>query len=202
MGTGPQASSNHSRPASSVTRPGRKPGVRPSSSAPRTLPRRSAERKRTRSPIASSSAAAATVASADSATEGRPRMTTIGPPALGLSAFGPSLARRSSAAASICGSPVTAPPIAFASLWAAVACSPGVMRMVASQYRLSPWSRAEMSTSGTPRSSAARFTRSESTGSSSFRSGPSSTMPEACSRSPMVAPGRPSTTSAGSPSPS
>ena len=43
----PHADSNHSRPASSETRPGRKPGTRPESIAPCTLPRRSAERKRT-----------------------------------------------------------------------------------------------------------------------------------------------------------
>ncbi len=46
-GTAPHASVKWSRPASSVTRPGRKPGVRPRSSAPRTLPRRSAERNLT-----------------------------------------------------------------------------------------------------------------------------------------------------------
>ena len=43
----PHADSNHSRPASSDTRPGRKPGARPESIAPCTLPRRSAERNRT-----------------------------------------------------------------------------------------------------------------------------------------------------------
>ena len=43
-GNAPHASVYASRPASRVTRPGRKPGVRPRSSAPRTLPRRSAER--------------------------------------------------------------------------------------------------------------------------------------------------------------
>ena len=44
---GPAAAANHSRPASSVTRPGSKPGASPMSRAPCTLARRSAGRKRT-----------------------------------------------------------------------------------------------------------------------------------------------------------
>ena len=44
-GTAPQAAVNHSRPASRPTRPGRSPGARPMSSAPKTLPRRNAGRK-------------------------------------------------------------------------------------------------------------------------------------------------------------
>ena len=74
----PHASANHSRPASSVTRPGRKPGTSPASIAPCTLPRRSAERKRT-SGTSRSAAAARIATAADSASDGRPSTTTTGP---------------------------------------------------------------------------------------------------------------------------
>ena len=46
VGTDPQAAVKRSRPASRLTRPGRMPGARPMSRAPKTLPRRSAGRKR------------------------------------------------------------------------------------------------------------------------------------------------------------
>ena len=77
-GTAPQRSVNQVRPASSVVRPGRKPGVRPASSAPCTLARRSAERNRT-SWTCASSAAAPTIASAPAARLPRPTITTTGP---------------------------------------------------------------------------------------------------------------------------
>ncbi|CAB4987389.1 unannotated protein [freshwater metagenome] len=78
LGALPHAASKRSAPALSVTRPGRKPGARPRSIAPRTFPRRSAMRKRVFG-MSRIIAAAATVGSADVATSERPRTTTMGP---------------------------------------------------------------------------------------------------------------------------
>ena len=77
-GTLPTRRRSASRPASRVTRPGRKPGVRPRSSAPCTLPRRSAERNFT-SGSAASAAAACTTDAGDSASDWRPSTTTMSP---------------------------------------------------------------------------------------------------------------------------
>ena len=80
-GTRGHAAPNHSAASARRTRPGNTPGANPALSAPITLPRRSAGRKvasgkrRTIAPIAS------TTVDADSATDGRPITTVIGPDA-------------------------------------------------------------------------------------------------------------------------
>ena len=81
--TGPASlahpSLNHCRPASSSTRPGNRPGVKPMSRAPMMLPRVSAGRKR--APASASRWAASTSTAGSSLSEVRPRTTVNGWPA-------------------------------------------------------------------------------------------------------------------------
>ena len=79
LGVAGQTSEYHSAPSSRVTRPGRSPGARPMSSAPRTLDRRNAERNVVSGRALRIAEAAATVMLADSASDARPSTTVIGP---------------------------------------------------------------------------------------------------------------------------
>ena len=95
------------------------------------------------------------------------------------------------------------PPSASTSSARPSPCSPGSVADRRVAYGVRPWSRGARSTSGTPSSTAARLTRRYRTGSSSLRSSA-----EQHDRRGAVAgrrssrSGRPSTTSAGRPSPS
>ena len=106
-------------------------------------------------------------ASADSATDCRPRITTMSP---SRPSSAP-VAVRSDRHRTRCRRP--RPRVRTAAIEPA---SPGAWRSTVDAYGVSPDACGEISITGTPRSAAARRTRRYRTGSSSLRSGPSSTI--------------------------
>ena len=182
-GTVPQASPNQSRPSSSVTRPGRNPGTRPISMAPCTLARRRPDKNFTLGKAATREAAAATVASADSANEPRPSSTVRC-----------SFAR---AARTPERSPSPAMIRSTSSLTA-----PGVERSEWVAISVSEVTRGESSTTVARLRVTASRMRRKSTASSSLGSDPiTRRVPPAAQASSMVALGSPAISEAGRPSP-
>ena len=161
-----------------LTRPGRKPGARPMSRAPRTFPLRNAGRKVACGSSALITAATEIAGSADSAIEARPKMVTTEP-------------SRSCCAS---GSPLVSKSVRV------FAASPAWQRIECWAYDSLPVAVGPIWTTLVRPLVAAPRRRRCNIASSSLRSGPTISTVSASHASAIVAGGSPKTSSAGRPS--
>ena len=180
FGISPHRSVTASAASARRVRPGSRPGARPMSSAPRTFPRRAATKNVAWGACDLTTEATSATAWDDSATDERPSTTTTDPDASSsASGSSPSSSSRSVDAA-----------------------SPPRQRSLRAACGLRPVATGDTSTKRVVPARAAPRRRRCSTGSSSRRSPHTSSVVSAVQASSMVAAGRPSASSGGTPSPS
>ena len=177
----PQAAVKCSRPPSTTTTPGRKPGVSPRSIAPCTLPRRNAERNFTPGIAAKARRRLHHRVRATSASDGRPSTTTIG-------RRRDRRARQPHFSTAVTGRGAVAVRthancVAIAGIAGRVAQHRGD---VTGETR---WRAGDLDHRHTEARRQPDGCANAGPGASSMRSGPSNTMPRARSRSAMVPPG-------------